>query len=185
MPQADSPPLQLLGLMAETLSITNIARLINVPQFSTTSLVQSRIGNTPVYTYTLAHTHTHKRMYMRIHTYIYVFPISEMSSERHPQKNCSTSTIIDMLSMRTSGTPRRRSGVQLPLRFVRASSWLTCCPRHCWWKTLFGCRSYCCSLQLVYGMNHEEGQFRQHNWICRSLHKYWYHLSFCWLQQLM
>ena len=122
---ADSPPLQLLWLMAETLSITNIARLINVPQFSTTSLVQSRIGNTPVYTYTLAHTHTHKRMYMRIHTYIYVFPISEMSSERHPQKNCSTSTIIDMLSMRTSGTPRRgnwRSGLQLPLCFMRASS---------------------------------------------------------------
>ena len=145
MSQADSPPLQLLGLMAETLSITNIARLTDVPQFSTTSLVQSRIGNTPVYTYTHAHTHTHARMYMGIYTYIHIFPISEISIERPPQKNCSPSTIIDMLSMRTSGTPRRgnrRSGVQLPLRFGRASSWWTCRPRHRWWKTLFGCRSY-------------------------------------------
>jgi len=125
IPQADSPPLQFLGLIAETLSLTNIARLIDVPQFSTTSLVQSRIGNTPVYTYTHAHTHTHARMYMGIYTYIHIFPISEISIERPPQKNCSPSTIIDMLSMRTSGTPRRgnrRSGVQLPLRFGRASS---------------------------------------------------------------
>ena len=125
IPQADSLPLRFLGLMAATLSIANIAWLIDVPQFSTTSLVQSRIGNTPVYTYTHAHTHTHTRMYMGIYTYIYVFPISEISIERPLQKNCSPSTIIDMLSMRTSGTPRRgnqRSGVQLPLRFVRASS---------------------------------------------------------------
>ena len=97
IPQADSPPLQFLGLMAETLSIANIAWLINVPQFSTTSLVQSRIRNTPVYTYTHAHTHTHTRMYMGIYTYIYVFPISEISIERPPQKNGSPYTIIDML----------------------------------------------------------------------------------------
>ena len=68
-PRADSPPLQASELTAQTLRITNIARLIDVPQLSTTFPVQTRIGNIPVYTYT--HTHTRARMLLaQVHIYL-------------------------------------------------------------------------------------------------------------------
>ena len=73
IPQADSLPLRFLGLMAATLSIANIAWLIDVPQIFTTSLVHSRIGNTPVYTYTHAHTRTHTHIHTHIYAYIYIY----------------------------------------------------------------------------------------------------------------
>jgi len=127
-PQADSPPLQSLELTSQTWSTTNIARLIYAPQLSTTSLVQSRIGNIPLYIYTNTHTHV-----VGISTCIHVLPTFQILIERPFQQICSPATIIDMLSRRTSGTLRRwsrTSGVQLHLRCVRASSGWTCLPRH-------------------------------------------------------